>query len=442
MRVRIPIVGRQLSRPFGIGLVALMLVGPAVPAFAQTANAVSASTTSAPPATAQAQPLTVRDWVKRPEMLGDWGGTRTTLAEHGFTVGASWTQFFQWAPTVDDERAWEYGGKLDFNMNQDLTKQGWSGVTATSHVEFRYGDVPLLAGGTLTPTSSALLFPKAEGASARVSSLYLSKAFSDTVTLQAGRFNTVDRDQGPFAGGQGLDRFSNLAFVAPPLFARTMPPVAEGVFFKTSRKSERFVTLGLFESTDESFFKNGATFLASVSVPHQLFATPGHIAGTLMASSIDATSLDNSPYVLLPSSGKTPELKSNAFTFDLTFDQYLWWDPAEKKGFGLFGMFGFSEANPSPLDAFGHLGVGGNSPIPGRSDDTFGAGYFFTGVSNALKFSFDPLLRLRNEQGFEGYYNVAVTNWSKVTADFQFIDPFAIGSKTRGFFSVRWKLVF
>src|SRR6185369_743219 len=181
MLVRIPIVARQRSRALRLGVAALMLAGSAAPTFAQTANPVPASTTAASPLAAQAQPLTVRDWVKRPEMFGDWNGVRTTVADHGFKVGASWTQFFQWAPTVDTEREWDYGGKLDFNMTQDFTKQGWTGVTATSHVEFRYGDVPLLAGGTLTPTSSALLFPKAEGAEARVSSLYLSKAFGDTV---------------------------------------------------------------------------------------------------------------------------------------------------------------------------------------------------------------------------------------------------------------------
>jgi hypothetical protein len=84
--------------------------------------------------------------------------------------------------------------------------------------------------------------------------------------------------------------------------------------------------------------------------------------------------------------------------------------------------------------------MGGNSPIRGRSQDTFGAGYYFTGVSETLQDTLDPLIRLRSENGFEGYYNVAVTGWSKVTANFQFIDPFAVGSKTRGFFAVRWKL--
>ena len=53
-----------------------------------------------------------------------------------------------------------------------------------------------------------------------------------------------------------------------------------------------------------------------------------------------------------------------------------------------------------------------------------------------------PAIRLRSENGFEGFYNVAITGWSKVSAHFQFVDPFVVGSKTRGFFSIRWKLTF
>ena len=105
-------------------------------------------------------------------------------------------------------------------------------------------------------------------------------------------------------------------------------------------------------------------------------------------------------------------------------------------------MFGASDSNPTLVDLFGHLGIGGNSLIPKRDHDTFGAAYYYTGVSNTFRDSLAPFIRLRNESGFEAYYNVAITGWSLVAADFQFIDPFAVGSKTRGFFSVRWKLTF
>jgi porin len=146
--------------------------------------------------------------------------------------------------------------------------------------------------------------------------------------------------------------------------------------------------------------------------------------------------------VFIPALNKPLALESNAWTFDFTFDQYLIWDPATKTGIGLFGMIGASDSNPSPVDIFGHIGVGGNSPIPKRSQDNFGVGYYFNGISNTLEETLAPLFRTRDENGFEGFYNFAVTGWSKVTADVQFVDPFSVGSKTRGFFSIRWKLAF
>ena len=417
------------------------------PAAAQLANPRLSGISfmpSARPTTARAPQgdLTVQDWIKRPEMLGDWGGLRPKMRERGLTVEAHWTQFFQSAPTSQDARGWDYGGRLDFKARQDFTNMGFEGLTGNAHVIFRYGDTPLFGGGTLMPTNAALLFPENEGAHARISAFNITKTLGPNALIEAGRFDMVERYVKPFSGGEGLDKFTNLAFVFPPLTGRTTPPIAEGVFFTALRNAAPLVTVGLYESTEEGFFKNGATFLASVNIPLKLFETPGHYVVTTTISSTEATSLDQTPYALIPAFNVPLATESNAWTFDFTFDQYLWWDPATKTGIGLFGMIGASDSNPSTFDIFGHVGVQGNSLIPTRLQDTFGAAYYFGGVSNTLQETLLPLIRLRDENGFEAYYDFAVTGWSKVSAHFQFIDPFAVGSKTRGFFTIRWKLTF
>jgi porin len=443
-------------------LVALA-VGAAVPASAQTAQqgTVNAPVTTATSSTAPAPEqgpaptppqtaLTVHDWLKRPQLLGDWGGARTTMADKGVTLGAAWTQFFQWAPMQSpngDERDFLYGGKLDFRAASDFGKMDdrFKGLSASAHVEFRYGDVPLLAGGTLLPTNSALLIPATEGSYIDVTSLYVSKMLSDSTVLQAGRFNMFENYGNAFTGGEGLDKFQNIAFVLPPLLARTTPPIAEGVFISSLRNGDPFITGGLYESTRDGFFQNGATLYGSVTMPLHFWEAPGHYNVTGTYSSIVATSLDQTIYTMLPPlPGNAPvlETKKHAYTIDARFDQYLWFDPATKTGFGLFGMIGVSDGNPSVIDLFGHLGIGGTSPIPHRELDNFGVGYYFGGVSQSLRDTLDPVIRIRNENGMEAFYNVAVTGWSKVSADVQFIDPFAVGSKTRTFFSIRWKLIF
>jgi porin len=371
------------------------------------------------------------------------------MADNGFTLGAAWTQFFQWAPMTSpngNTRDYLYGGKLDFRATGDFGKMNdrFKGLSASAHLEFRYGNAPLLAGGTLLPTNSALLIPATEGSYIDVTSLYVSKMLSDSTVLQAGRFNMLENYDRPFTGGEGLDKFQNMAFVLPPLLARTTPPIVEGVFISSLRDGDPFITGGLYESTRDGFFQNGATLFGSVTMPVHFWEAPGHYSVTGTYSSIKATSLDQTIYTMLPLPEPPPalETKSHAYTVDVRFDQYLWWDPATKTGYGLFGMFGVSDGNPSVVDVFGHLGIGGTSPIPHREADNFGAGYYFSGVSNTLRDTLAPALRIRDENGFEAFYNFAATGWSKVSADVQFIDPFAVGSKTRAFFSIRWKLIF
>ena len=93
----------------------------------------------------------------------------------------------------------------------------------------------------------------------------------------------------------------------------------------------------------------------------------------------------------------------------------------------MFGTLGVSDGNPSLIQPFFILGVGGHSLLRGRDNDTFGIAYSFNGVSADFKTAVEPI-RLRNESAGELYYNFAVTSWSLVTADLQFVDPFAVGS--------------
>jgi porin len=403
----------------------------------------------APPRPAPPQPApppppqgstTANDWLTREKLLGDWGGARTELGNKGVRLGADFTQFFEWAPEGDDDRGFDYGGHLDFRLVSDLTNYVAKGLSVTSHVEFRYGDTPLLAGGTLVPTSAAMLFPEAEGEHIDLSSLYGSYLFSPNFVLNFGRFDMVDLYVKPFTGGEGLDKFMNMAFVAPPMWARTIPPVTEGVIGAFLKNSEPLVTLGLIGSTEDGFFDNGATVMWDVRLPFHPFDLPGQYSVGGEFSSITATSLDQTKLALLPPLNIPLAEEEGAWTLNVTAHQYLTYDEGTKRGWGTFGMFGVTDGNPNFVDVFAHAGFAGNVPLRGRERDTFGLGYYYSGVSDDLQNTLEPLIRMRKEQGFEIFYSFAATGWSKLTADLQFVDPFLLGSETRLFFSVRWKI--
>lgn len=111
------------------------------------------------------------------------------------------------------------------------------------------------------------------------------------------------------------------------------------------------------------------------------------------------------------------------------FDQYLYQSPANpKEGVGLFGQFGISDGNPNRLYYLAFVGVGGTGLIPGRSRDNWGVGYYYAAPSSDLKDAFAPILRrpilrIRNEQGGEIFYNFAVTPWLILGADLLIIRP-------------------
>src|SRR5208282_6233603 len=96
--------------------------------------------------------------------------------------------------------------------------------------------------------------------------------------------------------------------------------------------------------------------------------------------------------------------------------------------------------NPSAIDWFASAGISGASPIRARQRDTFGFGYYYAGVSAPLKDLAPRLLPLKDEQGVELYYNVAVTPWCQITPDLQMIAPFRERADASLLFGLRAKM--
>jgi porin len=73
---------------------------------------------------------------------------------------------------------------------------------------------------------------------------------------------------------------------------------------------------------------------------------------------------------------------------------------------------------------FYSIGVGGKGIVPSRPLDQFGIGYYYMDLSNpTFTGIFTTRSALRDEYGFEGYYNIALTPWMKLTPDIQVIRP-------------------
>src|SRR5262249_54957358 len=101
-----------------------------------------------------------------------------------------------------------------------------------------------------------------------------------------------------------------------------------------------------------------------------------------------------------------------------------------------------SDGDPNPIRWFLNLGVGGTSPLPGRRADSFGLGYYYFATSDTLKQTLPPFFPIPNEQGFELYYNPAITDWFVLSADIQAVDPARFDAQSAFLFGLRAKIVF
>jgi porin len=170
------------------------------------------------------------------------------------------------------------------------------------------------------------------------------------------------------------------------------------------------------------------TFAGQGRVRTDFFGLTGHQLLGVEYSNETFTSLgQNLRFIVV---NRTVAKKDRSWDVYYSFDQYFY-EPnkGSGQGVGVFGRLGASDGNPNPIHYFYSLGVGGKGIVPGRPIDTFGLGYYHITVSNIdLQGVFlNPLLQnrsfLRNEYGFEAYYNIALTPWMQLTPDIQLIKP-------------------
>jgi porin len=390
--------------------------------------------------------------LERPKLTGDWLGCRSGLRDHGVTLDVSSTQFYQGVASGGLEQSFQYGGRNDYFLNLEGEKLClWHGASLTLHGETRYGESVSSIAGTLLAPNLMLTLPQPSGSVTALTCVTLTQSLSDEMEVYAGKINTLDGFKQPLTGAGNLSGFQNTAMLYNPVYARTVPYSTFGVGFDWLQNNEPVFSACLYDTNDspttsgfDTFFDNGVTVLAELSLATKFFDLPGHqgIGGTY--SNGKYTDLTPSSY-LDPIEGLVimPTLKTGSWCLAYNFDQALYVSPEDaQRMWGVFGNLGIADSNPSPVRWFATAGISGASQIPGRKADTFGVAYFYLGVSQPLKDLAPILLPLRDEDGVELYYNVVVTPWCQITPDVQVITPFRDRADTALLFGLRANVEF
>lgn len=381
-------------------------------------------------------------------LTGDWGGARTELNKKGITILPRVSTFYEGMTAGTGNKNFEFGGKADVQIIFNGEKLGlWKGLKLVTHTEYNFGNSINGRGGTLLPKNTALLLPGSKDADRfDVSSLFIAQNIGTNKTLMVGKINMVDIAAGTrFSGGAGIDNFQHIAFAAPP--SGLVPPTIFGSLLSIKTKDLNY-TFGVFDPSSavnksglENPFNKGINFFSSIEKPVKIAGKQGSHALKVVYSTQNGTSLSGLADIIIPSDIANPIVtKKNRYYAGYSFNQYLFQPTADvEKGWGIFGQIGISDGDPTPLDWSMLIGLGGNSPIKNRINDTWGIGYFHSSISSGLKESAALVAStsFNDESGLEVFYMAQLCPWFKLGFDTQIINPVFEKNKTATAFGLR-----
>lgn len=389
----------------------------------------------------------------RSTFSSDWWGVRTDLAKSGVNLRLWATGFYQgqWSGDVgsftsEDGRGTKFltGGRLDALIDLDTTKLGlWRGGGFHVHLEMEGGRVPGFRGGALWPVNAGAILPLGSPGQLEATSLYYSQRWGGT-SLLLGKINAIDLlANDPFFGGWGIDRFMNLAFVAPP--SGVVPPVIMGGLL-AQKIGEVSLSAMVFDPSDQTtnywldgLFRDGVNVSLSAQWNGRAWGRASNFGLTYTFSSKDSVDLRS---ILLPSDLKI-SAPTNPDNLSLQFGHMIFPSRVRPgKGIGVYGKVAATRGNPNPIGWSFVGGITGEGMFANRPYDGFGIGIYYYNWSNALEETLDPQLPLDNEKGLEIYYNFALTPWFILTADLQVIDPGKANFATETVAALRAKFSF
>ena len=340
-------------------------------------------------------------------ITGDWFGARDALFDAGIDLRTNLSQFYQGVTSGGLRQTFPYGLKFDyFGTIEGEKLVGWEGLFVNLHGESRFGQSVNRDVGSLVPANFALEFPKPAGSASALTNMQIEQFLGPDFVVTFGKLNAADGvNIHPFLGGNGINRFMNEAFVLSPLYGRLIPYSTPGAGFSYLRDFDPVFTFLVLDTNgrpDTSgvshMFSNGATLFASLRVPVTPFGLPGHQSLEAGYASGRFSPLSPDDYIILP--GISAQRRTGSWLVTYGFDQFLVIDPDDPtKGWGIFANISLADQTTNPVHWFLNLGVGGESPIPGRSADSFGVGYYYLATSSVLRQTLGPVAPIAQRAG-------------------------------------------
>ncbi|MEJ2032495.1 MAG: carbohydrate porin [Deltaproteobacteria bacterium] len=374
-------------------------------------------------------------------LSGEWDGARNDLAKRGVQFDVEWTQYLQSVAAGGIDTSTLYGGNLAYNLKLDLMRMGvLPGALVQIRAETKYGNTVNGIAGPILPVNTAGLVPLTkpmnDDVAITITDLNYTQFLTEQIGLMIGKFDTYNGDPNEFASGRGISQFMNfnLIFSAP---LGILPYSTLGVgalFMPCKRLTISNLVASLNDSSTTTGFDELNAWFWSIEADSQYQV--GHLPGGLNAGYVYAwnnnfLNLQN-PFIFVPGQGLQVSAENNSWATYFSLWQYLLVEDKvtgpvdllngvpDHQGFGLFSRIGFADDKTNLAKFSASLGLGGRGLIPRRDDDLFGIGYYYIKVSenqigNILGFD-------NKSQGFEAFYNLAISKSAYAAFDIQVLD--------------------
>lgn len=383
------------------------------------------------------------DWCTSPYLLGNWNGTRSSLADEGITFDASVTQYYQGVTSGGRRREFQYSGHGEYILDADFGKLGiQDGLLMKIRAEHRFGTPINEAAGVLLSPAMLSTFPDPLTEDLVITELLFTQFLSENVAISAGKMMTIPSGLTPFTAGRGDDTFMNSSFIFPVTTTFSAPYSTLGAGITIFQEEFPVLSLSILNSSDtitqsgfDQLFEDGVSIMGALSLPTPLGGKPGAQTLGFTWNNRSQIALGQDPRVVLPIF--PPQEVNKAWSIFWSGFQYIETYDDPTKGWGVFAAAGVSDENPTLTHFWMNAGIGGNVPLDHRPNDRFGVAWFYNDLSNEVGPIFNALAAPRDSWGVELFYNYALTSSIFITPDLQVLQPGNSNDDTAVLFGIR-----
>jgi porin len=349
-------------------------------------------------------------------LLGDLGGGRTWLEEHGFSLELVYTAEFFWNTRggMNTHKAREYRGDVSLFGELDTGEAGWWHNGAFFlHVQEGHGH-----GITSRHVGDFQVLSNIDADDfQQISQFWYRHSFLDNrLWVKLGKMEANDDFAFVEFGGEFINSSGGYGPTIPLV---TFPDQDWGMVVGSEPVEWFSANVGVYQGRPDGGRSIGATLdnlygpmvMAEPAFHYQLAGLPGHfrVGGWLNGDHFDE----------FDRSDPDPGTFGDSYGWYLTWDQLLWPENPgredDAQGIAMFAQYGWAPEDRSEAQHYISGGIQWVGALPCRDDDILGIGVFHVELSDEA--GFDE----QGETATELFYKVQLCKWMSVKPDLQYI---------------------